>query len=363
MRLGQIRQFGDDPGASQDGKFAKYDLATDRIVFEEIIPGENNVQSDWDEADINSDAYILNKPTIPDSLDGLSGNSDDISQGSVNLFLTTSERSKLSGIAAGAEVNVNADWNSNSGDSQILNKPTIPSALSQLSGTLDDILDGDTNVHLTTTLRTNLNLNSTNRHSHSNKDQLDLIVDAGSGSIITAAERQAIVDMVSGNPEVIRDTVASFIQDTAVITWTHDDDNDTLTPEVVLDSFTTDDLLEGTTNLYPSNIQVKPFEDIYLPANATVSGRITGAIAGVDYPADWVLSVGESEYDILITHNWGRFIYGINVFSIDASGKERILVPFNSAYSGYVANNNSILIESLTEKLTPIRIVIAFIPV
>lgn len=33
---------------------------------------------------------------------------------------------KLAGIATGAEVNVNADWNSSSGDSQILNKPTIP---------------------------------------------------------------------------------------------------------------------------------------------------------------------------------------------------------------------------------------------
>lgn len=33
---------------------------------------------------------------------------------------------KLNGIAAGAEVNVNADWNASSDDAQILNKPTIP---------------------------------------------------------------------------------------------------------------------------------------------------------------------------------------------------------------------------------------------
>ena len=36
---------------------------------------------------------------------------------------TTAEKNKLSGIAAGAEVNVNADWNANSGDARILNKP------------------------------------------------------------------------------------------------------------------------------------------------------------------------------------------------------------------------------------------------
>lgn len=38
---------------------------------------------------------------------------------------TTAEQTKLAGIAAGAEVNVNADWNATSGDALILNKPII----------------------------------------------------------------------------------------------------------------------------------------------------------------------------------------------------------------------------------------------
>lgn len=38
---------------------------------------------------------------------------------------TSAEKTKLSGIATGAEVNVNADWNATSGDAEILNKPTI----------------------------------------------------------------------------------------------------------------------------------------------------------------------------------------------------------------------------------------------
>jgi hypothetical protein len=41
---------------------------------------------------------------------------------------TSTEASKLAGIAAGAEVNVNADWNAASGDAQILNKPTLGTA-------------------------------------------------------------------------------------------------------------------------------------------------------------------------------------------------------------------------------------------
>ncbi|QDP45743.1 MAG: hypothetical protein Unbinned5179contig1000_30 [Prokaryotic dsDNA virus sp.] len=40
--------------------------------------------------------------------------------------LTDALKTKLDGIATGAEVNVQSDWDSSSGDSQILNKPTIP---------------------------------------------------------------------------------------------------------------------------------------------------------------------------------------------------------------------------------------------
>lgn len=41
-------------------------------------------------------------------------------------FMSSSDKTKLDGIASGAEVNVNADWTATSGDAQILNKPTIP---------------------------------------------------------------------------------------------------------------------------------------------------------------------------------------------------------------------------------------------
>lgn len=48
---------------------------------------------------------------------------------------TTTEKNKLAGIAAGAEVNVQANWNqtNTTADDYIKNKPTIPTQLSQLS--------------------------------------------------------------------------------------------------------------------------------------------------------------------------------------------------------------------------------------
>lgn len=51
---------------------------------------------------------------------------------STNDF-TTTLKNKLDGIASGAQVNVQSDWNATSGDALILNKPTIPTTTSQLT--------------------------------------------------------------------------------------------------------------------------------------------------------------------------------------------------------------------------------------
>ena len=47
---------------------------------------------------------------------------------SINTNMDTID-AKLGLIEAGAEVNVQSDWNAASGDAQILNKPTIPDAV------------------------------------------------------------------------------------------------------------------------------------------------------------------------------------------------------------------------------------------
>ena len=58
---------------------------------------------------------------------------------------TTAEKNKLSGIAAGAEVNVQANWaeTDSSEDSFIKNKPTIPSKTSDLTNDSGFITTGD----------------------------------------------------------------------------------------------------------------------------------------------------------------------------------------------------------------------------
>ena len=51
---------------------------------------------------------------------------DLIQDGNTNKAFTSTEKTKLSNIEAGAQVNVQSDWNAVSGDAMILNKPTIP---------------------------------------------------------------------------------------------------------------------------------------------------------------------------------------------------------------------------------------------
>ena len=89
---------------------------------------EVNVQSNWNEANTGSDAFIQNKPSDLTNLTihGVTELNDVTSAGSGDI-ITSSERTKLTGIAAGAEVNVQSNWNetdSNS-DAFIQNKPTL----------------------------------------------------------------------------------------------------------------------------------------------------------------------------------------------------------------------------------------------
>ena len=72
---------------------------------------EANVQSDWAESDSSKDSFIKNKPASKPLVAG------------ANISITESASQVT--IAASAAPQVNADWNSTSGASEILNKPDL----------------------------------------------------------------------------------------------------------------------------------------------------------------------------------------------------------------------------------------------
>lgn len=77
---------------------------------------EANVQADWAQTNTSADDYIKNKPT--DATTTTAG------------LMSAEDKSKLDGIQAGAEVNVQADWNetNSSADDYIKNKPSTATA-------------------------------------------------------------------------------------------------------------------------------------------------------------------------------------------------------------------------------------------
>lgn len=93
-----------------------------------IIPSKTSELTNDSGYLVNADiTNLATKDEVSTKVDKVSG------KGLSTNDYTTNEKNKLAGIAAGAEVNVNADWNATSGDAMILNKPTIPSKTSQLT--------------------------------------------------------------------------------------------------------------------------------------------------------------------------------------------------------------------------------------
>jgi hypothetical protein len=101
----------------------------------------NNLSSD----DIGNDSGVF-APTVTGALDSLSSaigstvsadgsvtTHNDVTDAGSGQIITGVERTKLDGIEAGAEVNVNADWNAVGGDAEILNKPNIPDSSDDIS--------------------------------------------------------------------------------------------------------------------------------------------------------------------------------------------------------------------------------------
>lgn len=86
---------------------------------------EVNVQSDWSVSDSTSDAYIKNKPTNLTDFTNDGNFVQDASYVHTDNNFTTTLKNKLDGIAAGAEVNVQADWSvtDNTSDAYIQHKP------------------------------------------------------------------------------------------------------------------------------------------------------------------------------------------------------------------------------------------------
>ena len=77
----------------------------------------------------------------PNGKNGDAFSADNHVSGDTNKVFTATEQTKLSGIATGAEVNVQSDWNAASGDAFIANKPTLGTLAAKSAVATADITD------------------------------------------------------------------------------------------------------------------------------------------------------------------------------------------------------------------------------
>ena len=173
---------------------------------------------------------ISDFPTIPDKTSDLTNDSDFISDSSYvhtdNNF-TTILKNKLDGIAAGAEVNVQSDWNEtdSTSDAYIKNKPSIPEGASAgttvtavgttaVVGTSTSFARED-HVHNITssTITSALGFtpyNSTNPNGYQTASQVSTAV-AGEATLRTNADAdlQSQIDALSASSDVV-DVVGTY---------------------------------------------------------------------------------------------------------------------------------------------------------
>lgn len=136
-------------------------------------------------------------------------------------LMLPSDKTKLNGIAAGAEVNVNADWNATEGDALILNKPTLSTVAT--SGSYNDLTSKPTiptvdvnKEYVDTQLATKAN--ASNVYTKAEVDSKVSSVYRVKGSVASYANLPT-VDVTIGDVYNVSDTGANYVATSTTPTW------------------------------------------------------------------------------------------------------------------------------------------------
>lgn len=228
-----------------------------------------------------SDFTLLSTPT--DAVLSVNGNTGAITAAHIaaaveaasdsNTF-TDADHTKLNGIATGAEVNVQSDWNASSGDAQILNKPTIPTDTNTTYAI--SCVDGDNTDEEKIRL--------TAGGSGSGTD--DIVLEAGTGlSIARSSDKITFTNTVSNTDtqlteEQVEDFVGGMLTGNTEtgITVTYQDSDGTI--DFVVDLLDEDNFATNSATIPPSQQSVKAYVDTADALKANLSGAtFTGTVS------------------------------------------------------------------------------------
>ena len=274
---------------------------------------EVNVQANWTETDSGLDSFIQNKPTLGTasaedttafataaqgttadsalqpgdigvSVQGYNANTViDGNYVATDENFTTTLKNKLDGIAIGAEVNVNADWNAVSGDSQILNKPTLGTAAASDTTDFADATHFHVKADITDFSDADYAAAS---HTHTLAD----ITDSG-----TAAGLDAPATGDAASTEVVKGDDSRLTDNRDPNAHTHD------TADITTGTFANARIAQGNVTQYQGNLSIDYSQLTSVPSDFTPSAHThtlseitdSGTSAGLDVAASGDAAAGE----------------------------------------------------------------------
>ena len=211
--------------------------------------------------------------------------------------MSAADKTKLDGIAAGAEVNVNADWNAVSGDAQILNKPTLatvatsgsytdlsnkPTIVSSVTGTTPIVSSGGTTPNISISAATTsaagsmsaadkTKLDGISSGAEVNQNAFSNIAVSGQTTVAADAKTDTVTFAQAGGVTITTDATT----DTVTVSSRTLDDND-----VTLSDIRTIDVNGEALNIVDGASAVATFSGgaQVLAEDVRISG---GAAAGV----------------------------------------------------------------------------------
>jgi hypothetical protein len=201
-------------------------------------------------------------------------NTDNVTEGSTNIFFTQSRA--RGAFSASGDLNYNAS----TGDFSV----TLPT---QASLNVDDLitLTGRANgsTHLATFAGSTISDNNTIKGA---LGQLETAVEANASNLTAATgsgldlSQKSTTDLSEGNNlyftnERVDDRVAALISAGTGISSTYDDSGNLLTLSAVPGDFDTDDISEGTTNLYYTDTRADARIALQVGANLDLSQKST----------------------------------------------------------------------------------------
>lgn len=270
----------------------------DYIKNKPTIP-DAQIQSDWNQSDNTKKDYIKNKPTIPSAL-------ADLSDDSTHRLVTDTEKTAW----GTGEANVQSNWNETDTDSDayIQNKPTIPSVVANPGNTTATLtslgLDG-TNYALPSGGGGTITDVQVDGQSVVNQGvaNIDLTSYAKSSDLGTASAKDVPASGDAGNDEVVlgNDSRLSDARTPVSHTHTTSDITDFPTMSDYIQKSNTSGLVknDGTidTNSYATTSQIP---DISGKADK-VTSAVNGNFAGLDSNGNLTDS-GHKHSDYLTQH-------------------------------------------------------------